>query len=169
LRAEYTPAEAYDITYDKLVIATGCRSASFNTPGVLEHARFLKDVREARAIRRQLLNCFELASKPGVSEEEQKKLLSFRVVGGGPTGVEFAAELHDFVVQDVYRLYPHLKDKVTISLYDTSPGILGGFDASLRGYAERKFARDGVTVNGNSKITAVGRDWIELQDGTKCE
>jgi len=135
----------------------------------MEHARFLKDVREARAIRKQLLNCLELACMPGVTPEERKKILSFRIVGGGPTGVEFAAELHDFITEDVYRLYPQLKDQVTISLYDTAPGILGGFDGSLREYAERKFARDGVTVKGNSRVTAVGRDWIELQDGERGE
>jgi NADH dehydrogenase len=157
------------VAYDKLVIATGCRSASFSTPGVLEYARFLKDVREARAIRQQLLSCLELASKPDVTPEERKRLLSFRVVGGGPTGVEFAAELHDFVTQDVYRLYPKLKDQVEITLYDGSPNILGGFDAHLRAYAEKKFARDGVTVKGNSRVTAVGRDWIELKGGEKGE
>lgn len=171
LHAAYSPGDAYDVKFDKLVIATGCRSASFNTPGVKEYAHFLKDVREARAIRFRLLQCLELASEPGLSPEEQAKLLSFRVVGGGPTGVEFAAELHDFVTQDVYRLYPALKGKITITLYNLSPGILQSFDASLRAYAERKFQRAGVTVRGNSKIGAVGPDWIEVTptDGGKVE
>lgn len=171
LHAAYSPGDAYNVGFDKLVVATGCRSASFGTPGVKEHANFLKDVREARAIRFKLMQCLELASEPNISPEEKKKLLSFRVVGGGPTGVEFAAELHDFITQDVYRLYPHLKDQITITLYDLAPGILQSFDASLRAYAEKKFARAGVTVRGNSKIGAVGPDWIEIQskDSDKVE
>lgn len=171
MHAAYSPGDAYDVPFDKLVVATGCRSASFNTPGVLEHANFLKDVREARAIRFRLLQCLELASEPGITPEEKARLLSFRVVGGGPTGVEFAAELHDFVTQDVYRLYPQLKDQIKITLYDLAPGILQSFDASLRAYAERKFHRQGVEVKGNSKIGAVGPDWIEIQpkDGGKPE
>ncbi|RSH82657.1 uncharacterized protein EHS24_007651 [Apiotrichum porosum] len=167
IEAAYTPSDAYDVPYDKLVIATGCRSAWFGTPGVREHAHFLKDVREARAIRLRLLECLELASEPDATPEEVAKLLSFRVVGGGPTGVEFAAELHDFVHSDVYRLYPHLKDKVTITLYDVAPGILMSFDSSLREYAERKFSRVGVKVQGNTKIVGVGKDWLEFDSGEK--
>lgn len=162
LHAAYSPGDAYDVRFDKLVVATGCRSASFGTPGVKEHAHFLKDVREARAIRYRLLQNLELASEPGISAAEKARLLSMRVVGGGPTGVEFAAELHDFVKADVYRLYPHLRDQITITLYDLAPGILQSFDASLRAYAERKFARQGVTVRGNSKIVSVGKDYIEI-------
>ncbi|BEI81926.1 hypothetical protein CcaverHIS002_0210860 [Cutaneotrichosporon cavernicola] len=162
LHAAFSPGDAYDVQFDKLVVATGCRSASFGTPGVTEYAHFLKDVREARAIRHRLLQNLELASEPTISPEEKARLLSMRIVGGGPTGVEFAAELHDFVSQDVYRIYPHLKDQISITLYDLAPGILQSFDASLRAYAERKFSRAGVTVRGNSKIVAVGKDYIDI-------
>ncbi|KAL7422346.1 hypothetical protein Q5752_002992 [Cryptotrichosporon argae] len=156
------PPERYEIAYDKLVIATGCRSASFGIPGAAEHAFFLKDVRDARAIRTRLLDCLELASLPHTTLAQRRALLAFRIVGGGPTGVEFAAELHDFVNHDVYRLYPRLRGEVSITLYDVAPGILMSFDESLRAYAEKKFARDGVAVRGNSRITAVGADWLEL-------
>ncbi|GMK59293.1 hypothetical protein CspeluHIS016_0703080 [Cutaneotrichosporon spelunceum] len=162
LHAAFSPGDAYDVPYDKLVVATGCRSASFGTPGVIEHAHFLKDVREARAIRYRLLQNLEIATEPHITPEEKKRLLSVRVVGGGPTGVEFAAELCDFVTQDVYRIYPHLKNQVSITLYDLAPGILQSFDASLRSYAERKFKRSGVEVRGNTKIVAVGKDYLEL-------
>lgn len=49
-------------------------------------------------------------------------------MGGGPTGVEFAAELHDFVMEDVYRLFPTLEGLVKIQVYDVAPGILMNFD-----------------------------------------
>lgn len=85
------------------------------------------------------------------------------MVGGGPTGVEFAAELCDFITEDVERLYPRLRGLASITLYDVAPGILMSFDGELRHYAEKKFARDGVTVRGNSQIVAAGPDWIELK------
>ncbi|TXT15761.1 hypothetical protein VHUM_00264 [Vanrija humicola] len=129
---------------------------------------FLKDVRDARRIRLRLLQCLELASEPNITDDERRQLLSFRVVGGGPTGVEFAAELCDFITEDVERLYPKLKGLSSITLYDVAPGILMSFDGELRHYAEKKFARDGVTVLGNSAIVAAGPDWIDLKktDGT---
>ncbi|RSH91327.1 hypothetical protein EHS25_009626 [Saitozyma podzolica] len=140
--------EVYEIGYDKLVIAVGCYSASFGIPGVSKE-------------------CLEQASLPSVTDDQKRTLLHFAVVGGGPTGVEFAAELHDFIHQDVRRLYPNLADFFSISLYDVAPHILGSFDASLRAYAEQKFARDKVKIKGGSKITAVGPDWLELEGKEK--
>lgn len=54
---------------------------------------------DARAIRNQIINNFELAVLPGVEETQVKQLLHFVIVGGGPTGIEFGAELHDFISQ----------------------------------------------------------------------
>lgn len=70
----------------------------------------------------------EQASLPNISQSQRENLLRIAIVGGGPTGVEFSAELHDFVEQDVYRLYPHLKGLVNITLYDVAPHILLSFD-----------------------------------------
>ena len=72
---------------------------------------------------------FEIASGPGLTDQQRHDILQIRVVGGGPTGVEYAAELHDFVTSDVVRMYPQLKDKISITLYDVAPGILMSFDA----------------------------------------
>ena len=71
---------------------------------------------------------FEIASGPGLTDEQRHAILQIRVVGGGPTGVEYAAELHDFVISDVERMYPQLKGKIGITLYDVAPGILMSFD-----------------------------------------
>lgn len=157
------------MSYDKLIIATGSRSQSFGTPGVKEHANFLKDVREARAIRHRLLQCLEMAYEPSLSEQERRDILKFNIVGGGPTGVEFAAELHDFVHEDVRKRFPDIADKVEIRLFDVAPGILMGFDAALREYAERKYARDGIQVMPNSKIIKVDRHALTLENGERCE
>ena len=61
---------------------------------------------------------------PTLSDEERKRILHFVVVGGGPTGVEFAAELHDFVNEDLVKLYPAAKGSVRITLLEASDHIL---------------------------------------------
>jgi len=104
---EYHNDLIYCDSYDKLVIAVGSVSSTHGVPG-LEHCFQLKTVGDAQAIRRRILGgylcspnspihpfCiadnFETASLPSTSEEERKRLLSFVVCGGGPTGVETAA------------------------------------------------------------------------------
>ena len=106
--ASFPGSKPFELSYDKLVIAVGCYSATFGTPGVAEYGYFLKDVRDAAKIRNRILECFELASQPTVTDEERVGLLHFAIVGGGPTGVEFAAELHDTLITDIQRAYPEL-------------------------------------------------------------
>lgn len=79
---------------------------------------------DAQRIRQTVIDCFERASLPNLSEEEKKRTLHFVIVGGGPTGVEFAAELHDFAVEDLAGLYPSLKDYVKITLLEAGDNIL---------------------------------------------
>lgn len=71
-----------------------------------------------------MIDCFEKAVLPSITEEEKRSILHFVVVGGGPTGVEFAAELHDYVLEDLTKLYPTVKDKVKITLIQSGDHIL---------------------------------------------
>lgn len=90
--------QVFDLQYDKLVVAVGCYSQTFGTPGVRENAFFLKDVTDAIRIRRRILECeyevsgleplltrlgFEIAALPTTSDELRNQLLSFAIVGGG--------------------------------------------------------------------------------------
>ena len=70
------------------------------------------------------MDCFERASLPFLDEEERKKNLHFVVVGGGPTGVEFAASLRDFVTEDLSKLYPSIQHLVKILLIEAADHIL---------------------------------------------
>lgn len=87
-----------------------------------------QEVEDALKIRRSVIDCFEKASLPNVSEDERKRMLQFVVVGGGPTGVEFAAELHDFVSEDLVKLYPSVKDLVKITLLEATDHILNMYN-----------------------------------------
>ncbi|OBZ66693.1 putative NADH dehydrogenase [Grifola frondosa] len=136
----------FQLHYDKLVIAVGAYNQTFNIPGVKEHAHFLKDIKDARAIRTRVLECFEQANQPTITDADRRKLLNFCIVGGGPTGVEFGAELHDFLHSDLSKHYPTLARLAKITLYDVAPVILGSFDTGLQEYATKKFRREGIRI-----------------------
>jgi len=159
----------FHVPFDKLVIACGAVPNTFNTPGVKEHAYFLKEVTDARKIRQRIIDCFEMASEPGVSEEDQKGILHFAVVGGGPTGIELSAEIHDFIVNDMSRLYPHLKTIPKLTVYDVADRILGSFDSKLADYCTKKFKRDGTEIKTGTKIKEVKPDRIILGDGSEIK
>ncbi|KAK6192799.1 hypothetical protein SNE40_004210 [Patella caerulea] len=159
------PELKYTINYDKLVIAVGALSNTFGVPGVEEHAFFLKEVLDARKIRNRILTNFELAVGPKIEESESKRLLHTVIVGGGPTGVEFGAELYDFVQQDVAKLYKEQQKAVTVTLVE-SDRILASFDSRLRSHAENKLrARERFTLI-QSSVTEVFKDSVKLKDGT---
>lgn len=115
-----------DLSFDHLIIAVGSYSNTFGIPGVKEHAFFLKEVADARKIRTRVLECFERADM-ATSDDEKNRILHFAVVGGGPTGVEFSSELHDFIREDCSRLFPSLMNHVTIAVYDVAPTVSVNF------------------------------------------
>ncbi|KAF8893040.1 NDE1, mitochondrial external NADH dehydrogenase [Infundibulicybe gibba] len=155
----------FTLRYDKLVIGVGAYSQTFNVPGVKEHAHFLKDVKDARAIRSRILECFEQANQPTLSDVDRRKLLNFCIVGGGPTGVEFAAELHDLLYTDIQAHYPNLAKMAKINLYDVAPSILGTFDKTLVKYAEKMFSREGISILTSHHVERVesGKLFIKEQ------
>ena len=105
----------------------------------------------------------ELASLPGVSEDEQRGLLHIIMVGGGPTGVELAAEMSDLFNEDFAKLYPHLAGKMTIAIHDAAPAILGAFEQSLQQYSLQSFSKRHVEVITDSKIKKVEKDSITTE------
>ncbi|BAT73803.1 External alternative NAD(P)H-ubiquinone oxidoreductase [Vigna angularis] len=156
--------EEFVVDYDYLIIAVGANVNTFNTPGVTENCHFLKEVEDAQKIRRTVIDCFERASLPSLSEEEKKRILHFAIVGGGPTGVEFAASLHDFVTEDLVNLYPGIKDLVKITLLEAGDHILSMFDKRITTFAEDKFRRDGIDVKTGSMVVKVSDKEISTKE-----
>ncbi|KAL2476805.1 External alternative NAD(P)H-ubiquinone oxidoreductase B1 [Abeliophyllum distichum] len=153
----------FSLEYDYLVIAIGAQVNTFNTPGVLEHCHFLKEVEDAQRIRRTVIDCFEKSVLPGLTEEERKTNLHFIIVGGGPTGVEFAAELHDFVHEDLVNVYPSVKDLVNITVIQSGDHILNSFDERISSFAEQKFQRDGIKVLTGHRVLSVSDRLINMR------
>lgn len=156
--------EEFVVDYDYLVIAMGARPNTFNTPGVEENCHFLKEVEDAQKIRRTVIDCFERASLPNLTDEERHRILQFVVVGGGPTGVEFAAELHDFVSEDLFKLYPNARDLAKITLLEAGDHILNMFDKRITTFAEEKFQRDGIDLKTGSMVVKVSDKEISTKE-----
>ncbi|KAJ0053738.1 hypothetical protein Pint_02165 [Pistacia integerrima] len=160
----------FSLEYDYLVISVGAQVNTFGTPGVMENCHFLKvlkfrmqELEDALKIRRTVSDCFEKAVLPGLSEEERKTNLHFVVVGGGPTGVEFAAELHDYIQEDLVKLYPLVKDLVKITIIQSGDHILNSFDQRISSFAETKFQRDGIEVLTGCRVISVSDKEISLK------
>ncbi len=157
----------FEVSYDLLLIAVGAISNTYGIPGVAEYTLPLKDLADARAIRQRIIECFERAANPATSDEERKRLLRIVVVGGGPTGVEFAAEMHDFLVDDLRQAYPALMPFVQVTILEGRHQLLGTFDATLQEYTARLFRRQRIEVRTGSLVTRVEKEKIILQDGTE--
>ncbi|GAA96072.1 uncharacterized protein L969DRAFT_94344 [Mixia osmundae IAM 14324] len=156
--------ESFSYSYDKLIVACGAYSQTFGIPGVKEYGHFLKDVTDARAIRSRILECFEQAAQPNVTDDQRRALLHFCIVGAGPTGVEFAAELHDLLTAEIVRYYPSIARLARISLYDTADRVLGTFDQELSEYAMSRFMREGIQLKMNHSVTRVNPNSLEVRE-----
>lgn len=156
----------FSVAYDILVVAIGAASNTFNVPGVADHALFLKELNDARILRQRIVTNFERANLPNVSPEERRRLLHFVICGGGPTGVEFAAELNDFMVEDLRRSYPRLVDDARISLVEAGKEILNTFDEKLRTYATDLFRRERINVLTESPVTKVDERSVSFENGS---
>lgn len=119
----------------------------------LEHCNFLKDITDARHIRNRIVLNLETACLPTTPDEERRRLLSFVVCGGGPTGVEFAAELFDMLNEDLTKFYPRLlRNEISVHLIQSRGHILNTYDEALSKFAEvRPLPKSEVT--SHSRLT----------------
>lgn len=152
--------ERFYLPYDKLVIGVGSVTNPHGVKG-LENCHFLKDISDARKIRNQVIRNLEMACLPTTSDEERRRLLSFVVSGGGPTGVEFAAELYDMLNEDLCKFYPRLlRNEISVHVIQSRGHILNTYDEALSKYAEERLAHDQVDVQTNARVKEVMPDRI---------
>ena len=101
---------------------------------------FMKEIPDSVGLRQRISQQFELAALPGTKDADMRRALHFVVVGGGPTGVEFAGTLSDFLRDDLKKKYPELMPYVRVTLLNATPSILVQFDEKCEG---REGARQG--------------------------
>ena len=154
----------FTLPYDHLVVAVGAKNNTFDTPGVNEYTYFLKEIRHARKIRHKLLSLLEEASLPGLTREERERMLHFVVVGGGPTGVEFAGEFHDLLVEDVRELFPDLTAHVSLSVIQSQDHILNTYDLRISEVAEQQFRKMDINLITGARVKEVKAEAVLYLD-----
>ena len=92
---------------------------------------------------------------------QRDRLLSFIVVGGGPTSCEFMSELHDFITSDVVKWYPDLVKHIKLTLVEAGPGILGSFDKALSEYYLQRLRKKNIDVRLNTALAGIDERYIE--------
>lgn len=150
-----------EVPYDMLVVGVGAENATFGVQGVHEHSCFLKEVSDAQAIRKKIMDCVERASFKGQSESEMQRLLHMVIVGGGPTGVEFAGELHDFVEDDLRRLYPEIANQVKVTLIEALPNVLPSFSKQLIEFTETTFKEGNIDILAKTAVKKVDKTVLQ--------
>ncbi|MCJ1370733.1 NADH:ubiquinone oxidoreductase [Loxospora ochrophaea] len=160
-----------EVPFDMLVVGVGAENATFGIPGVKEHSCFLKEVGDAQQIRKRIMDCVETASFKDQTDEERKRLLHMVVVGGGPTGVEFAGELQDFFEQDLKKWIPDITDSFHVTLVEALPNVLPMFSKQLIDYTESTFKEEKITIRTKTMVKKVTDKTIEAEytrpDGSK--
>ncbi|HET7420398.1 MAG TPA: NAD(P)/FAD-dependent oxidoreductase [Candidatus Dormibacteraeota bacterium] len=153
------------VTYDYLVLTTGAQTDYFGNPSLAEHAMGLKELDEGLAIRNRVISRFE-ESRWASDPARRRSLLSFVVVGGGPTGVEMAGAISELIRLVLRKDYRDLDIKeVRVVLIEAAPYVLGAFVPSLREAARRSLERKGVEVMLNTKVDSVTDSLVRLGDG----
>ncbi len=158
------PAPPAVVDYDYLIVATGAAHAYFGHPEWSSRAPGLKTLDDALEIRRQVLLAFEAAERE-TDDAAQRRLLTFVIVGGGPTGVELAGALAEIARQSLRQDFRNIRpESARIILIEGSPHVLGTFPEHLRQAAAASLARLGVEVRTGSIVTTVDADGVKIGD-----
>jgi NADH dehydrogenase len=160
-------ADGTDLPYDYLVVATGSTTNFYGNESVRDHALGLKDLGEALQLRNHVLQCLERATT-APTEAERARLLTFCIVGGGPTGVEYAGALGELARLVLPHEYPELPaSSMRILLLEGGDRLLTMFVPRLAKYARRELERRGVDVRTNTLVDSADARGVVLHDGTE--
>jgi NADH dehydrogenase len=153
------------LPYDYLVLASGSQSDYFGNAALARHAFGLKELDEGLAVRNRILMRFEEARWTD-DRERRRTLLTFAVVGGGPTGVEMAGALSELIHLVLAKDYRDLDlGLVRVVLLEAAGFLLGTFAVPLREAARLSLEKKGVEVLLKAKVANVSENSISLADG----
>jgi NADH:ubiquinone reductase (H+-translocating) len=165
-RVHYNGAE---VSYDTLVVAAGARHSYFAHPEWEPLAPGLKTVEDATEIRGRVFTAFELAERE-TDPERRRMLLTFVIVGGGPTGVEMAGALAEIARHGLRHEFRHINPTdAQILLVEADERVLGAYPPELSEKAAESLQRLGVTVRNNTRVSAIHPDYVELNSGGVVE
>jgi NADH dehydrogenase len=154
-----------DIPYDYLVLATGSTNNYFGNEEIARSTIGMKTLPEALRLRNHVLSCLERAQQAD-DEEERRRWLTFVIVGGGPTGVEYAGALVELLRLVLGRDYPDLRPgDARVVVAEGRDRLLEAFPERLARYAERTLTRRGVEVKTGALVQKATEEGVLLSDG----
>jgi len=149
-----------NVPYDTLILATGARHAYFGHDEWEPFAPGLKTLEDATTLRRRILVAFERAERE-TDPERRAALLTFVVIGAGPTGVEMAGTIADLANDTLPRDFRHIDTrKARVVLIEAGPRVLAGFPEDLSAYAQRSLESLGVEVILGQAVTECSADGV---------
>jgi NADH dehydrogenase len=156
-----TLVDGTSVPYDILVIASGATHAYFGHDGWEKFAPGLKTIDDALDIRSRLLLSFERADMSD-DPAAKERLMTFVVIGGGPSGVELAGSIAELARHTLAKDFRHIDPaSATIMLLEAGPNLLSAFPPSLARFTERKLKALGVTVRENCAVENITADFVE--------
>ncbi|MGA5653995.1 NAD(P)/FAD-dependent oxidoreductase [Rahnella contaminans] len=151
-----------DIAYDTLVMALGSTSNDFGTPGVKDNCIFLDNPHQAHRFHNEMLNLF---LKFSASDDKQKQV-NIAIVGGGATGVELSAELHNAVKQlHSYGFEGLDSDALNVTLVEAGERILPALPPRISGAAHQELTKLGVRVLTQTMVTSADKNGLNTKSG----
>jgi NADH dehydrogenase len=167
--ARYIRTNGSVIAYDYLVLAIGGQTNFFGVTGAEENGFQLKSIESATGTRNHLLRMLEQASRE-VDVEKRKALLTFVVVGAGPTGVETAGALAELITHVMTKDYPamDLKD-VRVILLEATGNVMATYPPELRKATMKLLENKGVEILLNTRLTDYNGQTITLADGVQID
>ena len=157
--------DGHAIPYDYLIVAAGAQTNFFGLAGVEQHGFGLKDVADAVKIRNHVLTCFERAMLEP-NPERRRALLTFVVVGGGPTGVEMAGALSELIRLVLVKDYPRLNLKdVRVLLLEAGDRLLAGMPPKLSEAAAATLWKKHVEVRHGAAVADFDGSSTHLKSG----
>jgi NADH dehydrogenase len=152
------------LPFDYLILAPGAAHSYFGRDDWARHAPGLKTLDDALALRRRMLLAFEEAEREE-NPDRRRHLLTFVLIGGGPTGVELAGALAEIARHTLREEFDTIDpESARIVLVEAGPSILPSFPDSLRGSARRALRKLGVEVWEHAKVTAIESDGVTIGD-----
>jgi NADH dehydrogenase len=152
------------VEYDYLVLAAGATHAYFGHDAWAPIAPGLKSIEDATELRRRILLAFESAEYEG-SPDARRAVLTFGIVGGGPTGVELAGAIKEIAGRTIPKDYRHIDTRTTrVVLFEGGNRLLPPFPPNLSARAQRDLEQMGVEVRLNSVVTNVTAQGLYIGD-----
>ena len=153
-----------ELEWDYLVVALGSTTNFFGMDEVEKNALTFRSLRDGINIHNHILDNYEAALLEG-DEQPRRELLTFVVVGGGPTGVELAASIQEFASKVLIRDYPSLTPYVRVILVESQDTVLSGLNAKVGELAITRLRSQGVEVLLRTRISKAWADGVETADG----